>query len=648
MLYEIIDGTVTVGQETVLRHIHFEIHGTEKIAVVGRNGAGKTTLLRLIGGVLSLDRDDHRNGPGIRCSRTPTVGLLSQNVFENTEQTVEEYMKEGCIELENYSREMYEYEREFDKLFTGLGFFMADKQKRIREFSGGERTKLGFIRLFLQKPDILLLDEPTNHMDIEAVEWLEQYMKGYNKAVVMVSHDRFFLDQTAEVVYELSEGKLYRYPGNYTAYREEKQKRQARALKAYARQQDEIARQNALIERFKHKPKKAAFARSRKKMLERMEKLPKPAADECHLFTGDIIPELMGSKWVFECEHLKIGYERPLLELTWRIRRGQKIGLIGPNGAGKTTFLKTVVGKLAALSGRQNLGNDITVGYFDQHSAQIDSEKMVADHFHDQFPSMSEKEVRQTLAAYLFGGAMASRRVKDLSGGEKARLVLCELLCARPNFLVLDEPTNHMDIPARETLEAAFLAYKGTILFISHDRYFTARVASEILIFEKDKAAYYPFGYAHYIERKRQAEGGGLKASIDAADAALIEGLRAVPKPERHRLREIDTEEAYDEWRLRLAGEAMAAAGEAAREAWEKWQASLAAYREGPDIFEGGNRESEADIQLKKAAYEAAAGKWQESCCGWFDVHCESREGEFSGKDDEGGAYENHTNAKEG
>ena len=624
MLYEIADVTVTVGSEMVLNHIRFEIHGTEKIAVVGRNGAGKTTLLKLISGQLSPDRDDRRAGPGIQASRALTIGMLSQNVFDETEQTVASYIREGCRGFEDYSREMYEYEREFDKLFTGFGFSLADKDKRIGDFSGGERTKLGFISLLLQKPDILLLDEPTNHLDTAAVEWLEQYMKGYDKAVVMVSHDRFFLDQTAEIVYELSGGELSRYTGNYTAYREQKQKKLALARKAYERQQEEIARQNALIERFKHKPKKAAFARSRRKMLERMDVVKKPVEDECHLFTGDILPQVPGSKWVFECEHLKIGYDCSLLELSWRIRRGQKVGLIGPNGVGKTTFLKTVIGSLAPLGGKLHLGNDITVGYFDQNSAAIQSEKTVASHFHDLFPSMTEKEVRKTLGAYLFSGPMAGRRVCDLSGGEKARLVLCELLTARPNFLVLDEPTNHMDIPARETLESAFRAYKGTLLFISHDRYFTSRVADEILIFENGGALYYPFGYSHYIERCRQlGSPKQLRAAIDARDAALIEGMRAVPRPERHRLREMDTEEAYDEWRLRLAKSAMDAAAVKAGKAWEQWQEGRTSYERSLEYFQNGDRDREDALLAFALEYEAAAGQWQEKCCEWYDMYCE-------------------------
>lgn len=418
MLFHINDGTVSIGGQTVLEHIDFEIRGTEKIAVVGRNGAGKTTLLRLLAGELSLDRDDKRNGPGVVVSRSVTIGMLSQTALDGVSHTVEAELM-TCGGREAFSREQFEYEREFDRLFTGLGFSLEDKKKSIAEFSGGERTKIALIRLLMEKPDILLLDEPTNHLDMETVEWLEHYMRMYPKAVVMVSHDRFFLDRTADVVYELSGGRLFRYAGNYTHYRQQKLKNIALGYKAWERQQEEIKRLEALIERFKHKPKKAAFARSRKKIIERMEKVEKPEMDDAHLFTGEISPLISGSKWVFECEHMKIGYDRPLLELGLRIRRGQKIGILGPNGAGKTTFLKTVAGLLPALSGRQSLGNMTTIGYFDQHSAAIHSEKTVAEHFHDLFPALTEKEVRQTLGAYLFGGKNASKKVDALSGGEK-------------------------------------------------------------------------------------------------------------------------------------------------------------------------------------------------------------------------------------
>lgn len=564
MLYQITDGTVSAGGHVILSHVDFEIKGNEKIALVGRNGAGKTTLLKLIAGELSLDRDDRRQGAGVTSSRRLTVGMLKQQAFSDREQTVEEILLAACPFRDTFARERFEYEQEYDRIFTGFGFARADKHKKIGDFSGGEQTKIALIRLLLEKPNILLLDEPTNHLDIATIQWLEQYLKRYEHAVVLVSHDRFFLDQVAETVVEVSDGKLTRYAGNYSQYREEKQKRIERQRKAWERQQEEADRLNGVIERFRHKPTKASFARAKKKQLERMERVEKPVEDDVHLFTGNIEPLIPGSKWVFEAEHLKIGYDRALLEITLRIRRGQKMGILGPNGAGKSTFLKTVAGLLQPFQEKDKsverrcvLGNNITIGYFDQHSAEIQSEKSVAEHFHDLFPSMTEKEVRNILGMYLFPGKLASRRVSDLSGGEKARLVLAELLQSRPNFLVLDEPTNHMDVQAKETLESAFQAYTGTILFVSHDRYFIRQVAQSVLIFEDGGPMYYPFGYEHYLEKKQKADeyGEELSAQVKAEDAALLAGMRAVPKAERHRLKEFSVEEAYADWKLRLVQE---------------------------------------------------------------------------------------------
>jgi ATP-binding cassette subfamily F protein 3 len=394
------------------------------------------------------------------------------------------------------------------------------------------------------------------------VEWLENYLKNYPHAVVMVSHDRFFLDQTADTVYELQDQKLYRYAGNYTDYRKQKQKNAAAQEKAYRQQQEEIARLEDLIERFKHKPKKAAFARSRKKILERMPKVEKPRTDDAHIFTGDITPEIMSSKWVLEAEHLQIGYEKTLLELSLRIRRGQKIGIIGPNGAGKSTFLKTAAGLLPPRKGKCELGLNVMIGYFDQQTAALSSELSVYEHFHQYFPSMTDKDVRSALGAFLFSGKDAMKKVSSLSGGERSRLVLAELFQSRPNFFLLDEPTNHMDIPAKETLESAFKAYKGTLLFVSHDRYFLNQVADSLLIFDEQSVHYYPFGYAHYLERcRKDSDGMNPAARMRAEEQALISGLQNVPRPERHRLKEIPTEIAYEDWQLSLLAEPMELAG---------------------------------------------------------------------------------------
>ena len=622
MLYQITDGTVSLGGNLVLSHVNFEIKGNEKIAVVGRNGAGKTTLLRLIAGELELDQDDKRQGPGIRLARRVTVGMLKQQPFADKERTVEEELLDACPLRDSFDRERFAYELEQDRLFTGFGFSAEDKKKKLKSFSGGEQTRLALIRLLLLKPDILLLDEPTNHLDLEAVQWLEQYLKEYENAVVMVSHDRFFLDQTAGTVYEIEGKKLIRYAGNYTEYRAAKRKRLELQKKAYARQQEEIQRLEDVIKRFRHKPTKASFARAKKKQIERMQLVEKPQEDDVRIFTGEIAPLQLGSKWVLEAEHLKIGYDKAISELSLRVRRGQKIGILGANGVGKTTFLKTIAGIIQPVKGDFSLGSHVTLGYFDQHSAQIQSEKSVAEHFHELFPSMTEKEVRSTLGAYLFGGREAAKKVSSLSGGERARLVLAELLQSRPNLLVLDEPTNHMDIQAKETLESAFQAYTGTILFVSHDRYFIRQVADSILIFNQQGVMYYPFGYEHYLERSRREAGGeSLTAQVRAEDAALIAGIRAVPRAERHRLREIPTEEAYLDWKLRLVMERLIPAAEQYRDL------EAACYR-----LEEEQRQSEAwwmgledpEMETRKnqlyAQREAAWNAWNDCCLEWLEV----------------------------
>lgn len=623
MLYQIKDGTVSVGGQTILSHVDFYIKEKEKIAVVGKNGAGKTTLLRLLAGELQLDRDDRRgmssgahgketackNSLGIVTSRNITIGMLRQVDSSNQDKTIEEILLESCPDRDTYSKERFDYEMEYDRLFTGFGFEKEEKSRTLGSFSGGEQTKISLIKLLLEKPDLLLLDEPTNHLDMKTVEWLEDYLINYPKAVVIVSHDRAFLDAVATGVYELENGSLHRYAGNYTQYRQQKLKNLQIQRKAYERQQAEIAHNNELIDKFKHKPKKAAFARSRKTMLARMKLIEKPVEDEAHIFTGNIEPQFPGGKWVYEAKKLKIGYDgRALLELSLRIRRGQKIAVIGDNGIGKSTFLKTVAGLIPPIKGTSQLGSNLLVGYFDQQSALIDSEKTVRDHFHELFPALVEKELRKTLGMYLFGGANASKRISSLSGGEKSRLVLAELLTGRPNLMILDEPTNHMDIPAKETLESAFKAYTGTMLFVSHDRYFIKQVADAILVFENDKVMYYPFGYDHYISRLKASKDGNLPALMQAKDAAMVEALAAVPKRERHETRQLSTEEAYLEWKLALAAEPVMKAAEEAEKVYE-------------ELCEAESELNEENVDKLRLQYEKVADSWTNECTKWYDIY---------------------------
>ena len=690
MLYQIKDGTVSAGGQTILSHIDFYIKEKEKIAVVGKNGAGKTTLLRLLAGELTPDRDDSRGSygrsndmvtgaatagsdldgtakrtqrakkkkssgnpeTGITMSRNITIDMLRQADKSNQDLTIEQILLESCPDKDTFSKERFDYEMEYDRLFTGFGFEKSDKTRLFRSFSGGEQTKISLIKLLLKKPDLLLLDEPTNHLDMKTVEWLEDYLINYPKAVVMVSHDRAFLDAVATGVYELENGALHRYAGNYTQYRQQKLKNLQIQRKAYERQQAEIAHNNELIEKFKHKPKKAAFARSRKTMLARMKLIEKPVEDEAHIFTGNIEPQFPGGKWVYEAKELKIGYDgRALLELSLRIRRGQKIAVIGDNGIGKSTFLKTVAGLILPIKGTSQLGSNLLVGYFDQQSALIDSDKTVRDHFHELFPALVEKDLRKTLGMYLFGGANASKRISSLSGGEKSRLVLAELLTGRPNLMILDEPTNHMDIPAKETLESAFKAYTGTMLFVSHDRYFIKQVADAILVFENDKVMYYPFGYDHYISRLKASKDGNLPALMQAKDAAMVEALAAVPKRERHETRQLSTDEAYLEWKLTLAAEPMMKAADEAEKVYEELcEAEIALKAEmlrscdfcekiscgnnlavedkSCDISNGKLNQNiintdttKENVDKLRLQYEKVADSWTNECIKWYDIY---------------------------
>lgn len=589
---------------------------------------------------------------GITMSRNITIDMLRQADKSNQDLTIEQILLESCPDKDTFSKERFDYEMEYDRLFTGFGFEKSDKTRLFRSFSGGEQTKISLIKLLLKKPDLLLLDEPTNHLDMKTVEWLEDYLINYPKAVVMVSHDRAFLDAVATGVYELENGALHRYAGNYTQYRQQKLKNLQIQRKAYERQQAEIAHNNELIEKFKHKPKKAAFARSRKTMLARMKLIEKPVEDEAHIFTGNIEPQFPGGKWVYEAKELKIGYDgRALLELSLRIRRGQKIAVIGDNGIGKSTFLKTVAGLIPPIKGTSQLGSNLLVGYFDQQSALIDSDKTVRDHFHELFPALVEKDLRKTLGMYLFGGANASKRISSLSGGEKSRLVLAELLTGRPNLMILDEPTNHMDIPAKETLESAFKAYTGTMLFVSHDRYFIKQVADAILVFENDKVMYYPFDYDHYISRLKASKDGNLPALMQAKDAAMVEALAAVPKRERHETRQLSTDEAYLEWKLTLAAEPMMKAADEAEKVYEELcEAEIALKAEmlrscdfcekiscgnnlavedkSCDISNGKLNQNiintdttKENVDKLRLQYEKVADSWTNECIKWYDIY---------------------------
>ncbi len=544
MLYQIANGCVRFGADTILEHINFEIRNTE---VVGRNGCGKTTLLRLIAGEVELSKRDSDEDIFIAKAGKPTIGYLKQVAFEDENITVEEEirkvfapvlslqgkMEQALLEVEREASEEnvkrysalqerfeamggYHYDREFDGLFYSFGFRDEDRSRRMAEFSGGQRSKIAFIKLLLSKPDIMLLDEPTNHLDMAAVEWLEQYLKNYNRAVVVVSHDRMFLDNVADVVYEIEYGTAKRYPGNYSHFVETKQADYEKQLKDYTLQQQEIKRLETLVERFKNKPTKVAMTRSKKKAIEHMDKIENPMAADVRTFQRSLKPALESGKNVLFVRNLEVGYDVPLARISFELKRGEKIAVVGDNGTGKSTLLKTLVGRLPALGGEFGFGVNVQTGYFDQESAQYASAKDVLTDFWEEFPDLTQTEARSALGAFLFTQDDVFRQVKLLSGGEKARLALCKIFQRRPNLLILDEPTNHMDIVGKETLENLLKAYEGTVLFVSHDRYFVRRVADKLLELRAEGAAFYPFGYEQYAEEraKRREDGEDKKAAF--------------------------------------------------------------------------------------------------------------------------------------
>lgn len=516
MNLKITNGSVEYGAETILEEINIEIKDKEKIAIIGRNGAGKSTLLKAI-----INNDLLTQGTGeekfnIYKEGNPVIGYLKQMEFEDDqitmideilkvykpitnleqkiEQIVEKMQTDKSEELaKEYSKAMdryefldgYTYKKEYETAINKFGFLSEDKLKKISEFSGGQRTKIAFIKLLLSKPDILLLDEPTNHLDIETIEWLEQYLKNYSKSVVIVSHDRMFLNKIVNKVYEIEYGVTTAYSGNYTFFEEQKKINYEKQLKDYEYQQKEIKRLNDIVTRFKYKPTKAKMAMSKLKQIERMVKIEAPNKYDLTTFKTNFIIEKQSGKDVLFAKDLEIGYDKTLQKISLNVYRGQKIGIIGENGIGKSTLLKTLVGIIPKISGEFEFGHNVQIGYFDQQMALLDSEKTVLEDFSEEFPNLTTTELRNSLAAFMFYGEDVFKKINMLSGGEKVRLQLCKILKKGPNLLILDEPTNHMDIIGKESLELLLKEYTGTIIFVSHDRFFVNKIADTLLIFTK-------------------------------------------------------------------------------------------------------------------------------------------------------------------
>ena len=517
MRYQIRNAKVQFGADTILNSVNFEIHDTEKIAIVGRNGCGKTTLLRLIAGDIEMSNLDSDETCGITMSGKQNIGFLRQINFTDGDVPVKEELEKAFSEVfacearkkeiekllaetEDHKKLLAEYDflerrieslhgyswkKDMETMFQKFGFALEDLEKPIGEFSGGQQTKIALIQLLLQRPDILLLDEPTNHLDIAAVEWLENYLKSYENAVIIVSHDRMFLDLS---LIHISE-----------------------PTKDYEAQQKEIERLTAWIEKWKNTPTKVAATRSKRMAIEHMVKIEKPRRFDTRTFHALFHPVRESYTDVLTMKKLKIGYDTVLSEVSAVIKKAERIVIIGENGKGKSTLLKTVVGEINPLGGSYQFGNRVDFAYFDQHKAvnqKFDPEQTVLDYFWSLYPNLLRNDVRSALGAFLFSGEDVEKKMGQLSGGEKVRLELCRIFYTKPNFLILDEPTNHMDLAGKEALEKMLTSYEGTVLFVSHDRYFINQVATGILEFGESDVQFYEMNYAQYLEEiKRQTPG---------------------------------------------------------------------------------------------------------------------------------------------
>ena len=537
MNYKIINGSVSFGADTILEEINLEIKDKDKIAIVGRNGAGKSTLLNSIINNNMLEEGIGEEKFNIYKQGNPNIGYLKQINFENSNLTMlEEILKvyENIIKLEEKVSELanklqtssdeylikqytnslekfemldgYTYKKEYEIAIKKFGFSEEDKKKKINEFSGGQKTKIAFLKLLLSKPDILLLDEPTNHLDITAIEWLENYLKNYPKAVVIVSHDRMFLDRIVNKVYEIEYGKLTEYTGNYSEFEKQKRNNYEKQLKDYEYQQAEIKRLKAIADRFRYKPTKAKMALSKLKKIEQMVIIEEPNKYNLKTFHANFNIEVESGKMVLTAKNLEIGYDKPIQNVTFELYKGQKLGIIGENGIGKSTLLKTLNGNIQKFGGKFEYGYHVVKGYFDQQMEFLNIENTVFDEISNTFPNLTTTQIRNILGSFLFSGDEVFKKIKVLSGGEKGRLQLCKILKQGPNLLLLDEPTNHMDIVGKESLENILKEYKGTLIFVSHDRYFVNKIADSLLIFEKNKVTYFNGNYEEYTRKRIEQE----------------------------------------------------------------------------------------------------------------------------------------------
>ena len=535
------DISKSYGTDVILDKISFSVNENEKVGFIGPNGAGKSTIFKIIAGELEYDSGD------VYIDKSKKVGYLSQHlslqgtnsiysellsVFSDLTETEEKLhiLEQKMNEPYNSENDEYHnkiisdyttlsevyinkggftYKGEINRVFKGLGFCEEDMDKEISILSGGQKTRVALCKLLLIKPSILLLDEPTNHLDLNAIEWLEEYLREYKGTMILISHDRYFLDTVTDRTFELSNQHVYCYNGNYSAFIELKKKNYEVQLKAYKLQQEEIKRQEAIIEKYRsfNREKSIKAAESREKALSRIERISAPDAEQA---AAKIKFETMikSGNDVMHVENLAKSYGTKLLfkDVYMDLKRGEKVALIGDNGRGKTTFFRIIMDSVRCDEGLKVLGKNVFTGYYDQEQSDLHDEKTVIDEVWDDFPDMTTSRVRTVLGAFLFKGDDVFKKVENLSGGEKCRINLLKLMLSKSNFLLLDEPTNHLDIISREALEDALLDYDGTVLVISHDRYFLNKVVSKIYELNEDGVKEYLGNYSYYVEKKKNPQ----------------------------------------------------------------------------------------------------------------------------------------------
>lgn len=552
MYLKIVNARVDILNKSILEQVNMEIKDKDHIAIIGRNGVGKTTLLKAL-----VDNTMFEEGTGeekfnIYKVGKPVIGYLKQNEGLNNDNTLLEEiflayqdiikiedklhkleiklnnnpLKEEIYqytELQDYYKNIggYEYKKEYLNALLKNGFTENDFNKKISSFSGGEQTKISFIKLLLSKPDLLVLDEPTNHLDIEAILWLEEYLENYNNAFVVVSHDRMFINHVANKIYEIEYGEMILYNGNYEYYEEEKKKRYEINLHNYERYQKEVKRLQSIADRFRYKPSKASMAMAKLKQIERMDKVFKPDKADTKTFKINFPNFLESGKVVLSVLDLKFGYKYALGKASFTLNRGDRLGVIGANGSGKSTLLKTIMGIIPKIGGSYSMGINVIPAYYDQQFSTFLPQDTVYEAFKKEFPLMNDYEIRSSLARFLFGSEDIDKKIMVLSGGEKVRLQLAIVVFKKANLLILDEPTNHLDILSKEKLEDVLKSYPGTIIFVSHDRYFVKKIATSILELEDNNVKYYAYNYEEYLEKKR-VENSQIKAKKESRDNKKI------------------------------------------------------------------------------------------------------------------------------